>query len=311
MIEPNVPPSTSQSMNGQTNPIQDSDFAEQAKEPLIGKESILDVPNELVFQQDYEQPAYMWEARTSGYDKLSSVKGAYVKQKFSFCKSLVGCIPESKYYVYGLPDDGIAKRGSKMFKCEEKSNGCMRQFCLPQCRSYKMEMKNKDYIDKDFDEEPFLTFNRPFKCTFLCFGRPEVEIEWNEAGRRNILGRIKNPSTCCHLVMEVLDAIGNPRYQIRGSCCQAGIMCNAACCHTARFDIIDMDQNVVGSISQIDGTTRKDHCKSLTNFKIIYPELAKGEDRALLTAATILTDYQYFEKRFAGLCPINCACIWM
>lgn len=114
MIEPSVPPA-----NGQIeNPIQTPNgdvTSEEVKEPFLLKETILDIPQELVFQQDHEQPAFMFEPRTSGYDKLSSVKGAYVKQKFSFWKSLFGCIPESKYYVYGLPDDGLAKRGSKMF----------------------------------------------------------------------------------------------------------------------------------------------------------------------------------------------------
>lgn len=83
MIEPNVPPAEGQTT---TNPIQHPADGE-VKEPLLLKETILDIPQELVFQQDHEQPAFMFEAKMSGYDKLSSVKRAHVKQKFSFWKS--------------------------------------------------------------------------------------------------------------------------------------------------------------------------------------------------------------------------------
>jgi len=55
-----------------------------------------------------------------------------------------------------------------LFKAKESSNCCMRICCPGPCRSYKMNIK-------DLPGKEILTHGvRAFKCTCMCFNRPEV-----------------------------------------------------------------------------------------------------------------------------------------
>ena len=303
MIEPQVPSQPTDVFPDDLS--QSSNTLANLETPLLVSDMIVPI-HPVETQEQNKAPNGLFQARMSGLDKLMSVKSALVKQKFNLLPTLTGCQGQNDYSIYGLSEDGKTNQYSKMFKCKEKANICAKQFCGPQCRGFKMDVNHRDYFDKDFDNESFLYFSRSFQCTTCCFGRPEVEVEWNEGGRRVILGKIKDPQSFCHLKMEVYDAVGSMRYLIQGSGCQFGVICEAECCSKVKLSIRNSSDMEVGTLSRINGISSEGCCKSVTNFAINFPVLANAEDRALLTVATLLIDYMYFEKRFAGICPINC-----
>lgn len=305
MIEPTVPNDSTDSTLDKL--LLKKDTVSSLDAPLLVSDMIVPIyPNEV--QNKEEAPKTLFGPRMLGLDKLASVKSVLVRQKYGLLPNLTGCVRRNKYSVYGLSDSDIIEKQSKIFKCKEKANICAKQFCGPQCRGFKMDMNHRDYLDKDFDKETFLYFSRPFKCTMCCFGRPEVEVEWNEGGRRIILGRIKDPQSFCHIKMEVYDAVGAVRYMIQGSGLQCGVICEAECCTHVKLIIKNSSDIEVGSLSRINSFS-KGFCVTATDFKITFPLVSTPEDRALLTAATIMLDYMYFEKRFEGLCPTNCLCV--
>lgn len=58
----------------------------------------------------------------------------------------------------------------------------------------------------------FLQLERPCKCTFFCFNRPEMSVTFVENNANKFLGKIKNPCYCLSLGVHVEDANGNLKY---------------------------------------------------------------------------------------------------
>jgi hypothetical protein len=241
------------------------------------------------------------QPRMGGLDKLMAINGVFIKQKFMALQAVTGCEQQHRHFVYALGSDGKHKKGGKIFKCSERSNCLMRQCCSPHCRSFNMDVNNKDYYDPGFDGTPFLKFERPFKCTLLCCNRPELKVRLTEGGQDVVLGKVVNPFQCCDLKMDVYDATDALKYYVVGSCCQCGILCEGPCFQGASFDIKTPGGDIVGTLKRVRASFLENVVETVANFSVTFPQNANGPDRALLIGATIMMDYIYFDKKSKGI----------
>jgi len=241
-----------------------------------------------------------FQPKMLGLDKLTSIHGVYIKQKFMKLQAITGCTQQHRHFVYALGNDGKHKKGSKMFKCKEDSGCCMRQCCSPGCRSWNMDVSHKDYYDQAFDSAPFLRFERPFKCTFLCCNRPELIVSLVENGQSVKLGKVVNPLQCCDLKVEIFDASDALKYTIAGTCCQCGVICQGPCCQEVDLAILDASGQNVATMKRVKASVLQNMVESVANFTVHFPKDSTGPDRALLIAATLMIDYIYFDKKSKG-----------
>lgn len=95
-------------------------------------------------------------------------------------------------------------------------------------RPFRMKVSN--YGCKDFVKENskslikeknrvIFRFKRDYKCSFLCFNRPSMEVFLRENSQNKKIGTIYNPWYCFNIGCNVLDENGNLRYIVEASCC--------------------------------------------------------------------------------------------
>ena len=241
-------------------------------------------------------PIFIFQPKMTGFQKLQNMSGIFIKQKFDKLNAMCGWDQKHKYFIYGLDNDGKQKKDSKMFKCYEKSECLQRQLCSPHCRAFIMEVKHKDYQDNNFDASNFLLFERDFKCTCLCIERPELKVHSTEGGAAVYLGKIKNPFRFCSLTCEIYDSQNLLRYQIVGSLCQCGVLCEGSLCQSSSLNIKDNQGNLCGTLKRIHGNVLHNCVTTQANFAVTFPSQSTPAERALLIGATIMIDFTYFEK---------------
>jgi len=81
-----------------------------------------------------------------------------------------------------------------------------------------------------YNSGPFMRLSRNYKCTFLCFNRPEVECHIVEGGQNVYAGKVVNPFFWCNMGVNVHDRTGNIKYLVEASCCQTGVLCQGFPC---------------------------------------------------------------------------------
>ena len=270
-------------------------FGNTMYNPSIGVQPLL--PGQQPGMQMIPQPIFFYQPKMTGFQKLQSMPGILIKQKFNKWNALCGWEQQNRYFVYGLGDDEKHKKGSKMFKCYEKSPCFQRQVCAPDCRTFNMEVKHKDYQDEGFNNSNFLLFEREFKCSCFCLERPVLKVHSTEGGTAGYLGKVINPFKCCELICEIYDNQDSLRYKINASCCQCGIICEGPCFQSASLDIQDDQGNICGSFKRIPSSIAQNCFTTQANFAVKFPPQSTPGDRALFIGAAIMLDFSYFEKK--------------
>ena len=234
------------------------------------------------------QPVFVFKPRTTGFEKLQSMQGIFIKQKlFNKWTALCACDRRNRYFIYGLNDDNEKdKKGSKIFKCYEKSSCFQKKLCPPCMRTFNMEVKHKDYQDQNFNDSNFLLFEREFKCICFCLGRPVLKVHSTENGTADYLGKVVNLCfKCSDLSFEIRDNQDLMRYKIFGSCCQCGVLCQGPCYQYAKLDIEDYQGNICGSIKRIP----------TASYVVKFPPQSTPREKALFIGVTIMIDFAYFD----------------
>lgn len=95
------------------------------------------------------------------------------KQKVELLEAMSGCETANTYKIYDVADNG-KQNGDEIFKVKEKSECCSRVCCPGNCRPF--ELKLKDKLAKDSDDDILYKVEREFACTFLCCSRPVMQI---------------------------------------------------------------------------------------------------------------------------------------
>ena len=85
---------------------------------------------------------------------------------------------------------------------------------------------NVGAINENFSNS-FVHVNKPFKCTCCCLERPEMIATY--AAGNEIVGKVKQPFSCCDPIFTIYDNAGTMRYFVHADCCQCGICCTGFC----------------------------------------------------------------------------------
>ena len=248
-------------------------------------------------QQPQPEAQPILPKKSGGFERLNTRDGVFIKQKVSALEVLTGCDTGNVYHIYPIGKDGD-KKGKKLFKAKEQSNCLTRQILSPQCRPFKLK-NNLEEDDKESGNKAFLLIDRPCRCTFCCFERPEITVTWVEEGRNEFLGRIREPWDACDIVLDVHDKNGNIKYKIAESCCQLGLCCNCPCepCETVNFDINLPSGTKVSNLTKKTAGCCTAMISNADNFAVYFPQNAPREDKALLMCAAIFIDFRYFEEK--------------
>lgn len=252
---------------------------------------------QLVYAPALPEVQPMVSKKRGGFGELDEREGIFIKQKVSAIEVLTGCDTGNVYNIYSLNKEG-EKVGKKILKAKEKSNCCVRQIVSPQCRPFQLKI-SLDSDQKESSNEPFLLVDRPCRCTFCCFERPEITVTCIEDGKNQFIGRIREPWDACDIVLDVHDKNGNIKYKVVESCCQLGLCCNCPCkpCETVRFDItLPSGEKVANLIKKTPGCCTA-MVSNADNFTVEFPQNAPREDKALLMCAALFLDFRYFEEK--------------
>jgi len=251
-----------------------------------------------------------------GLDRIMRpLKGLLIRQKLDAWEGVVPFYEKAnKYKVAAKPDafDGVpyaemtdqvfkaALKKGHVFTMKEKSDFCDRLFCFNK-RQFQMRVKpGKATKDMNWDEKNMLSFNRPFRCGCYCCPN-EITAHDNNYG---VLGRVQEmwlcPGSCCFKrYWKMTDKDDTLRYVLVHDAC---LNCNACaptfCCPVRRFDIMDpgLTETVGGLRNIFPGCTLRGCWGDADNYVVDFPKDATTADKATILAASILIDFQMFEK---------------
>ena len=230
--------------------------------------------------------------------ELSICPRVEIRQQPQFFEQISGCESPNRYFVFTQYPQG----GNKMlFKCKEQSDCCQRQCCAANCREFTMDIKhiaNAGCLNEGF-ENSFVHVNKPFKCTCFCLERPEMLANYSQGGE--LLGKVKQPFTCCDPLFTIYDNAGTPKYYISADCCQCGLCCANNICGKMSQAVF----NIYGdaALTQQIGTIVKkvasfsEMITSADSYVINFPPNAQPNEKLLLIITGLMIDYQFFEEK--------------
>ena len=229
--------------------------------------------------------------------ELNETTSCLIRQQPQFLEQITGCESPNRYYVFSQsPQAGM----KLLFKCKEFSSCCQRHCCAANAREFIMDMKhvaNVGCMDENF-QNSFVHINRPFKCTCCCLERPEMIVNYSQGNQ--LVGRVKQPFTCCDPFFTVYDFSGSLRYYVHADYCQCGICCANNCCgkmSEAVFNIYK-DANMTERCGFIvkKVANLSELLTSADSYQVNFPSDASPSEKILLIATTLMIDYQYFEQ---------------
>ena len=229
--------------------------------------------------------------------ELALSTGVLIRQQPQFFEQISGCETPNRYFVFSQsPQTGF----KMLFLCKEQSECCQRNCCAASMREFVMDIKhiaNVGAINENFSNS-FVHVNKPFKCTCCCLERPEMIATY--AAGNEIVGKVKQPFSCCDPIFTIYDNAGTMRYFVHADCCQCGICCTGFCAKMSEavFNIY-RDGNMghpVGSIVK-KVANLSELVTSADSYQVNFPADAKPNEKLLLIITTLMIDYQFFEER--------------
>ena len=230
--------------------------------------------------------------------ELALSTGVLIRQQPQFFEQITGCESPNRYYVFSQSPQGGMKL---LFKCKESSECCQRNCCSASAREFIMDIKhiaNAGMMNENF-QNSFVHVNKPFKCTCFCLERPEMIATFCQGGQ--LLGKVKQPFTCCDPLFTVTDNAGVDRFFVHADCCQCGIMCSNNFCgkmSEALFNIYG-DAALTSPIGSIikKVATFSELVTSADSYQVNFPANATPNEKLLLIITGLMIDYQYFEEK--------------
>jgi hypothetical protein len=158
-----------------------------------------------------------------------------------------------------------------------------------------MEFSADDY------SKTFAVFERPFKCTCCCLGRPEMR---GSIANGVPLGRLYEPCTCCDPQFEIYNSKDEQKYMVTADCCQCGYCCRGTTCGKCSETVFAIHnaqkssptvENKDGVIKRVFSGAIQELVSDADNFEIVFPVDATPEDKLMLIGTTLMIDYRFFE----------------
>ena len=231
-------------------------------------------------------------------EKINKTKQMVIKQEIEVGEVITGCETKNRYNIY-LIDSNNEKE--LIFKCKESSSCLMRNCCPGNIRSFNMKVKQtlSNNLYGNSYNNPYIIFERPFKCTCCCLGKPYMKGTLME--NKMNLGFISEICTIYNPVFEIYDRNNVRKFIINISCFQCGFMCRGTCCgkfskvvgEIYNGNDINMKGNFVGDI--VKKVSVKEFISDAHSFLIDFPNDATPTDKLLILGNTLMIDYRYFE----------------
>ncbi len=230
--------------------------------------------------------------------ELAISTGVLIRQQPQFLEQITGCESPNRYYVFSQsPQAGM----KLLFMCKELSECCQRNCCSASAREFIMDIKhvaNAGAMNDNF-QNSYVHVNKPFKCTCFCLERPEMTVSFSQGNQ--LIGKVKQPFTCCDPEFTVYDNAGVARFYIHADCCQCGILCSNNFCgkmSEALFNIytdIGMTQPVGSIIKKV--ASFSEMVTSADSYQVNFPATATPNEKLLLIVPGLMIDYQFFEQK--------------
>lgn len=229
---------------------------------------------------------------------IESIRGVYIKQKFSLLQVVSWRRQPRKYYIYEMDVSG-RQTGCKLFKVNEVVDSCG---CCYSCCSCGVKMITVKNLHND--ENECLEFVPPKCCICMtpCCA-PNYEVFYTEEGRRELLGGIgytKGSLSHSFIATNEQKFKAHELSALRCQCaiCCYGNPCCGDCCPTAKFSMERGETKIPLEMIKTEKTRSTKRCLSTANnFSLPFPEGSSFKERALLIATTILVDLRLFEAK--------------
>ena len=229
--------------------------------------------------------------------ELALSPSVLIRQQPQFFEQISGCESPNRYFVFSQsPQTGF----KMLFKCKEQSECCQRNCCSASMREFVMDIKhiaNAGALNENF-QNSFVHVNKPFKCTCCCLERPEMIANYSANGE--LVGKVKQPFSCCDPIFTIYDNAGTMRYYIYADCCQCGLCCSGPCAKMSEvtFNIYrdaNMGQPIGSIVKKIANFSEL--ITSADSYQVNFPADAKPNEKLLLIITGLMIDYQFFEER--------------
>lgn len=233
-----------------------------------------------------------------GWEILNQICGIRIKEKVQMMEVLAGFEMPNQF----MCSDVVT--GQDLFVAAERSDGILgvigRQVFEGSERQFKM---NVSTLSGPEQQEPFLTLDRPFKCTCCCFNRPEVFI--GDARTGAPIGSVEDPFACCMMTFDMKDATGVPVLEIDHNPCDCALLCwGCPCqrCQEVNFEVKDkMSGEPVGRIrKQFRMAEAVGMLTGLAmdadQYTIDFEKITNPAWKAIVLGTALFLDYRFFTK---------------
>lgn len=199
-----------------------------------------------------------------------------VVQKVELLEAITGWETGNKYSVKD-------QSGNKIFYVGEVSS-CMSRICCGQYRPFTLEVKdNLGQTVMNFSRG--VDCGRPF-CGYCCGDQVKATTPSGQ-----ILGYIEEEGSLCYPRFRINNANGNAVFKLEGPVC---------ICGTVSFQVLDLNENPVGSIQKVWGGVVRELFTDADTFSVSFPVQADAAAKVTLLGALFMIDFHYFER--SGLC---------
>ena len=238
----------------------------------------------------YGPQAFMY--CTDPMTELIGSTGAVIRQEVDMFEVISGCETQNRYNVFLQSPMGL----KYAFRCIERSGCCSRTCCSNNCRSLKLDIRHVASANEDPDlSKVFISANKPCACNCCCFCRAHLDIILSD--NNLLIGRIREPCTCCDIETEIYDRNNELKYNIIGDCCQFGLCCGSSAEKMAEIEFRIKSQGQTVGVMKKLSSTMGEYFSKADSYKITFPNKATAEEKMLLICAGLLIDYQNFEKK--------------
>ena len=225
--------------------------------------------------------------------ELANCSSVIIRQQPEFFEAFTGCETANRYHIFGQTPEGL----KFLFKCQEKSDLCMRCCCPSNIRDFNMDINHIINEGANILTKTFANAYKPFRCSFLCCNRPIINVNIGE----NPIGTIKHIFSICDPEFEVYEANGNLKYFVNADCCQCGILCANNIFgkfSSAVFNVYSSQtKSIVSTITKMSAQSYGEVVTDADSYKVTFPQEASPNDKMLLIALGLMIDYQYFETK--------------
>lgn len=126
-------------------------------------------------------------------------------------------------------------------------------------------------------------------------------IDVSDGATGELVGRIRDPCSCCDMTFTVEDRSGGEVFAAKGGICQPGVLCPCPCgpCREVHFPVKDSKNGQpVGKLTKIVPSCLKFMvADNVDNYEIDFGSIEDPQHKALMIALGLFIDFRHFNTR--------------